>query len=281
MNTVCPAARNRCWRFPGHSRSRAYAPERWVTATEDLDWMLEALDDSPHVPVAPRHALRKRRRSARVELLSQEVVEWRDPRKRKRNPAMTDAARDEVGRAVSHIVAAKRGRRHNRVTSFIFRRQLTIEWGQCDPAGIVFNSRFFEMFDISTWLLFEAALGVKPHELAETFGIIGIALVDARANFLKPAKFGDVVEIASRVTRIPPLQLRRRAPADDRRRTGGRRPRDPRLGRARQDRSGQDRRRRHSARGHCPLRVGRCDRPAKVPAIPDNWSGEGGRAGVS
>lgn len=85
------------------------------------------------------------------------------------------------------------------MASFINRRQLTIEWGQCDPAGIVFNSRFFEMFDTSTWLLFQAALGVKPHELAAAFGIIGIPLVDARANFLKPAKFGDVIEIASRV----------------------------------------------------------------------------------
>jgi 4-hydroxybenzoyl-CoA thioesterase len=85
------------------------------------------------------------------------------------------------------------------VTSFTLRRQLTIEWGQCDPAGIVFNSRFFEMFDTSTWMLFDAALGVKPHQLAATFGIIGIPLVDARANFLKPAKFGDVIELASRV----------------------------------------------------------------------------------
>jgi len=86
------------------------------------------------------------------------------------------------------------------VTSFIYRRQLTVEWGQCDPAGIVFNPRFFEMFDASSWLLFEAALGVKPQELAAAYGIIGIALVDARANFLKPAKFGDAVEIASRVS---------------------------------------------------------------------------------
>jgi 4-hydroxybenzoyl-CoA thioesterase len=85
------------------------------------------------------------------------------------------------------------------VTSFTFRRQLTIEWGQCDPADIVFNSRFFEMFDSSTWMLFHAALGVKPHELAATFNIIGVPLVDAHANFLKPAKFGDVVEIVSRV----------------------------------------------------------------------------------
>jgi len=81
----------------------------------------------------------------------------------------------------------------------IHRRQLTIEWGHCDPAGIVFNPRFFEMFDASSWLLFEAALGVKADALARTYGIIGIALVDARANFLKPARFGDTVEIASRV----------------------------------------------------------------------------------
>lgn len=86
------------------------------------------------------------------------------------------------------------------MTSFVFRRQMTIEWGHCDPAGIVFNSRFFEFFDHSTWLLFGAALGVKPQHLATTFGVIGIPLVDARANFLKPAKFGDAVEIASRVS---------------------------------------------------------------------------------
>jgi 4-hydroxybenzoyl-CoA thioesterase len=86
------------------------------------------------------------------------------------------------------------------VASFTFRRQLTVEWGQCDPAGIVFNSRFFEMFDTSTWMLFEAALGVRPEDLGRRFGIVGIALVDARANFLKPAKFGDRIEIASRVS---------------------------------------------------------------------------------
>ena len=85
------------------------------------------------------------------------------------------------------------------MTSFIYRRQMTIEWGHCDPAGIVFNARFFEFFDVSAWLLFEAALGVKRSELNRTFGIIGLALVDARAQFRKPAKFGDTIEIASRV----------------------------------------------------------------------------------
>ena len=85
------------------------------------------------------------------------------------------------------------------MASFTFRRQLTIEWGHCDPASIVFNPRFFEFFDTSTWLLFEAVLGVKAHDLASIYNIFGIALVDARANFLKPVKFGDVIEIVSRV----------------------------------------------------------------------------------
>ena len=58
-----------------------FAPRRWVIAPEDLDWLLDELDTSPHVPVAPTHAMRKRRRSSPVELLAQEVVEWPDPRK--------------------------------------------------------------------------------------------------------------------------------------------------------------------------------------------------------
>ncbi|MGC1682229.1 MAG: acyl-CoA thioesterase [Pseudolabrys sp.] len=86
------------------------------------------------------------------------------------------------------------------MTSFTYRKQLTIEWGQCDPAGIVFNSRFFEMFDASTWQMFEAALRVKPHELASAFGITGIPLVDVRANFIKAVKFGDIVDLTSRVS---------------------------------------------------------------------------------
>ena len=59
-----------------------YTPQSWVIAPKDLDWLLVDLDTSAHVAVAPRQALRKRRRSSRVEILSQEVVEWLDPRKR-------------------------------------------------------------------------------------------------------------------------------------------------------------------------------------------------------
>src|SRR4029077_15722907 len=90
-------------------------------------------------------------------------------------------------------------RGHSLMAKFISRRRFTIEWGHCDPAGIVFNSRFFEFFDWGTWMLFEAALGVKPPDLSAAFGIVGIPLVDAGARFLAPARFGDVVELTSQV----------------------------------------------------------------------------------
>ena len=123
------------------------------------------------------------------------------------------------------------------MTSFVFRRQLTIAWGDCDPAGIVFNPRFFEMFDASSWMLFEAALGVKAQDLASAYGIVGIALVDARANFLKPAKFGDTIEIASRVSEFRKSSFDIEHKSHGRGRTRRGRPRNAGVGGARHGRS--------------------------------------------
>lgn len=63
-----------------------FAPKRWVIADEDLHWLMDELDSSPHVPVAPKHALLRRRRTTRVELKSQDVVEWYVPPERRIKP---------------------------------------------------------------------------------------------------------------------------------------------------------------------------------------------------
>ena len=83
-----------------------------------------------------------------------------------------------------------------------FTRKLTIEWGHCDPAGIVFNPRFFEFFDWSTARLVHEALELGTGSLNAAYGVAGIPLVDTRANFLRPSRYGEEVEIVSEVTHV-------------------------------------------------------------------------------
>ena len=84
------------------------------------------------------------------------------------------------------------------MTSLVFRRQITVEFGHCDPTGAVHVSRFFQYFDTNTWMLFEAATGVAERDFTATFGIL--PLVEVNADCRGPVRFGEVIEIASRVT---------------------------------------------------------------------------------
>jgi 4-hydroxybenzoyl-CoA thioesterase len=68
---------------------------------------------------------------------------------------------------------------------------LRIEWGDCDPAGIVFYPRYFAMFDACTTALFEKALGLSKYQFLREYGFAGYPMVDTRARFLIAAKFGD------------------------------------------------------------------------------------------
>jgi 4-hydroxybenzoyl-CoA thioesterase len=86
------------------------------------------------------------------------------------------------------------------MTSLVNRRQVTVEWGHCDPIGFLFLRHVFEYFDMSSWLLFQAALGVAPQNLGAAFDIIGIPLVGAQARIVTPVAFGDALEILSNVS---------------------------------------------------------------------------------
>ena len=79
-------------------------------------------------------------------------------------------------------------------------RTVRIEWGDCDPAGIVFYPRYFAMFDASTQDLFERVLGLRKRGIIAAYDIVGIPMVDTRARFLIPSAFGDEVTIESEVT---------------------------------------------------------------------------------
>jgi hypothetical protein len=60
-----------------------YAPQRWLTAEDNLDWLIIRLDNFPHLALAPREALRRRRRASAFEQRITDAPEWRRPRQRK------------------------------------------------------------------------------------------------------------------------------------------------------------------------------------------------------
>ncbi len=74
-------------------------------------------------------------------------------------------------------------------------RKTRIEWGDCDPAGIIFYARYFEIFDVSTTVLLERALGMKKIEYLKAYDFLGHPLVETRARFRLPTRFGDEVAI--------------------------------------------------------------------------------------
>jgi 4-hydroxybenzoyl-CoA thioesterase len=81
----------------------------------------------------------------------------------------------------------------------INRREIRVEWGDCDPGGIVYFPRYFEYCDRCTNALFECA-GVPTHELFKNYGVGGIPLVEARARFMVPSQFGDMIAVESCVS---------------------------------------------------------------------------------
>lgn len=81
-------------------------------------------------------------------------------------------------------------------------RTVTIEWGDCDPAGIVFYPRYFAMFDASTTALFERALGMTKFQFLKKYQAVGYPMLDTAARFMKPNRFGDSIVIETGIVKL-------------------------------------------------------------------------------
>ncbi len=80
-------------------------------------------------------------------------------------------------------------------------RTLFIEWGDCDPADIVFYPNYFKWFDASTAHHFKSA-GLPKPELIRRYGVVGFPMVDTRAKFHIPSRHGDEVAIETTISRF-------------------------------------------------------------------------------
>ncbi len=75
---------------------------------------------------------------------------------------------------------------------------VTVEWGDCDPAEIVFYPNYFIWFDAAMRMLLETA-NWPYARLKERFGIIGLPVAEVSARFLRPSRFRQYLEIKSQI----------------------------------------------------------------------------------
>jgi 4-hydroxybenzoyl-CoA thioesterase len=74
-----------------------------------------------------------------------------------------------------------------------------VQFGDCDPAGIVFFPNFSKWMDASS-LNFFMKCGVPPwRELVKTTGIIGTPLLEIHTKFVRPATYGETIQIHTSV----------------------------------------------------------------------------------
>ena len=76
--------------------------------------------------------------------------------------------------------------------------EISVEWGDTDPAEIVFYPNFFKWFDTGTWRLFDAA-GLTYDVIRNDFSLIGFPLVEVRSKFISPVHFRDPVQLTSHI----------------------------------------------------------------------------------
>ena len=73
-----------------------------------------------------------------------------------------------------------------------------VEWGECDPAGIVFYPNFYRWFDTSSHQMMKIH-GFGQNEMISHYGIVGFPLIETHAEFLQPLRWEDQVTVRSSI----------------------------------------------------------------------------------
>jgi 4-hydroxybenzoyl-CoA thioesterase len=83
----------------------------------------------------------------------------------------------------------------------VFRYSIDVMFQHCDPAGIVFYPRFFEMMNEVTERFFKQSVGWPLSRMHAVDGR-GIPSVSARLDFRAPARLGDIMDWSMWVARL-------------------------------------------------------------------------------
>mgnify|MGYP001199781023 FL=1 len=86
----------------------------------------------------------------------------------------------------------------NEFNSVVAIFHVQLQWGDCDPAGIIFYPTYFRWFDAATWNMFAAA-GYHAKRLRAEHR--AMPLVAAECEFKHSAEQQDRCEVRSRIVR--------------------------------------------------------------------------------
>ena len=75
-----------------------------------------------------------------------------------------------------------------------WRTEFEIAWGDCDEAGIVFYPHFFRWMDTAFHRLLRAR-GLSHRDVVRRFGVIGLPIVDASAQFRSPVSYDQTLVV--------------------------------------------------------------------------------------
>jgi 4-hydroxybenzoyl-CoA thioesterase len=75
-----------------------------------------------------------------------------------------------------------------------------VEFGDCDPAAIVWFPNFFRWIDAASRHFFAQCGVPRWEDTTKTLGVIGTPLVDTHTKFLKTASYGDTLLIRTQIT---------------------------------------------------------------------------------
>jgi 4-hydroxybenzoyl-CoA thioesterase len=81
---------------------------------------------------------------------------------------------------------------------YVHRHMIDVEFGDCDPAKIVWYPNYFGWFDACTTALFKS-VGLPLPELFRSLDVVGIPIVDASAKFLRPSSYGQEITAESSI----------------------------------------------------------------------------------
>jgi len=77
---------------------------------------------------------------------------------------------------------------------------LRVRYAECDPQGVVFNSRYLEYFDVALTELWREAFG-NYDKVMEDLGV-DLVVAEATVRYRASLRFDDIFELRATITRL-------------------------------------------------------------------------------